>query len=69
MATLPQNVSDMSIDEKYDLLDALMIDIWSQPDDLTEAQKDELDRREAAYRQNPSDTLTWEEVRAGRTSR
>jgi Putative addiction module component len=32
--------------------------------DLTEAQKQELDRRSRAYEANPNDVMTREEVRA-----
>ncbi len=64
MATLPANIRSLSIDEKYDLLDALWVDIEANSPSLTEEQEQELDRRIATYSESPSAVLTWEQVKS-----
>lgn len=65
MVTLPNSISNLSETEKYDLLDALWEDIESHASGLTAEQAEEIDRRVAAYEKDPSDVLTWEQVKAG----
>lgn len=65
MATLPSNISGLSEAEKYDLLDALWEDIESHASGLTPEQAEEIDRRVAAYEKDPSDVMTWDQVKAG----
>ena len=49
---------------------ALAVELWdevtSTPEEIpvTEEQLDELDRRFEAYRRDPSQVATWEEVKA-----
>jgi putative addiction module component (TIGR02574 family) len=65
MATLPNNISGLSDAEKYELIDTLWQDLEAHPPALSAEQAEELDRRVAAYEQNPSDVVSWEQVRAG----
>ena len=65
MATLPANVSRLSTAEKFELLDALWEDLEASGPSLSTEQAKELDRRVAAYEKNPSDVLSWEQVKAG----
>ena len=65
MATLPANIGNLSVTEKYALLDALWEDLEANAPPITAAQNEELDRRVAAYQKNPSAVLTWEQVKAG----
>ena len=64
MSTLPSQISDLSISEKLDLLDALWQDIEGQASTLSLWQTEELDRRTAAYEQSPSAVTPWEQVKA-----
>ena len=58
------DVLELSVPERIQLVE----DIWDsiavipQPVPLTEAQRDELDRRLEDYRQHPEDGSTWDEV-------
>ena len=61
MSTLPQNISSLSVAEKCELLDALWEDLETQGA-LSEEQSAELDRRVAAYEENPSAVVPWEQV-------
>lgn len=63
MSTLPSQISDLSIDEKYELLDALWEDIEAHAHELTDEQTAELDRRIAKYEQDPSNVIPWEQVK------
>jgi putative addiction module component (TIGR02574 family) len=65
MATLPENISNLSEAEKFELLDALWEDIESHTSMLTAEQTEELDRRIAAYEKNPPVGTSWEQVKAG----
>ena len=59
------DVLELSVPERIQLVE----DIWDsiavipQPVPLTEAQRDELDRRLEDYRQHPEDGAPWEEVK------
>jgi putative addiction module component (TIGR02574 family) len=64
MSTLPSAIADLSITEKFDLLDALWQDIESHTPELTDEQSAELDRRVAKYEQDPSAAIPWEQVKA-----
>jgi putative addiction module component (TIGR02574 family) len=59
-------VFQLSPDEKCLLIQELTDDLAEQVEKrpLSQWQIDELERRRAAYLQNPSDVLTWEEVEA-----
>jgi putative addiction module component (TIGR02574 family) len=64
-ATLNEIVA-LSIEERINLVQ----DIWDSiaaeqaSTDLTEMQKQELDRRTADYEMNPDNVTTWEEIKA-----
>ena len=59
------DVLELSLPERIQLVE----DIWDsiaaapQPLPLTQAQRDELDRRLEDYRKNPEDGSPWEEVK------
>ena len=63
MSTLPSQISDLSVTEKFDLLDALWQDIEAHAPTLSDEQSAELDRRMAKYEQDPSDVIPWERVK------
>jgi putative addiction module component (TIGR02574 family) len=56
----------LSVEERINLVQ----DIWDSIAadqacaDLTDVQKQELERRTADYETNPDNVLTWEEIRA-----
>ena len=64
MSTLPSQIADLSVTEKYELLDALWQDIESHSPALSDEQSAELDRRIANYEQDPSAVIPWEQVRS-----
>ena len=68
LATLPANIGSLSASEKFDLLDALWEDLETHAPALSTEQEQELDLRVAAYAENPSAVLSWEQVKAGRPS-
>jgi putative addiction module component (TIGR02574 family) len=65
MATLAENISSLSVDEKFDLLDAIWGDLEAHPQALSSEQEQELDRRIAAYEKNLQIGTSWEQVKAG----
>ncbi|MDQ7782763.1 MAG: addiction module protein [Desulfomonilaceae bacterium] len=59
-------INSLSIDERIRLVEAIWAGITSeagQPD-LTEPQKEELERRLKAHRASPKDVVPWEDVKA-----
>jgi putative addiction module component (TIGR02574 family) len=44
----------------HDLWDSVAVEIEQEP--LTDAQKQEVDRRLAAHRANPSAAIPWEQI-------
>jgi putative addiction module component (TIGR02574 family) len=64
MSNLQQEIGALSQAEKMDLLDMLWDSIEADVPTLTQEQRAELDYRVAHYRQNPSDVIPWEQVRA-----
>jgi putative addiction module component (TIGR02574 family) len=63
------SVSDLlhlSVAERIQLVEDLWDSIAAEPEalELTEAQKEELDRRMAEHKADPSSAIPWEEVRA-----
>jgi len=64
MSNLQQEIGALSQAEKMELLDMLWESIEADVPALTEEQRAELDYRVARYRQNPSDVIPWEQVRA-----
>jgi putative addiction module component (TIGR02574 family) len=62
---LKVEISQLSIAERIQLAEDLWDSILEQPDELplTDAQKQELDRRLESYQQDPTIGSTWEEVK------
>ncbi|HEY3840523.1 MAG TPA: addiction module protein, partial [Bryobacteraceae bacterium] len=58
-------ISSLSAAEKFELLDVLWESLEADLPALTEEQRTELDCRVTVYAQNPSDVISWEQVRAG----
>jgi putative addiction module component (TIGR02574 family) len=65
MSNLQNEIGSLSAAEKFELLDVLWESLEADPPALTEDQRAELDHRVARYQQNPSDVISWEQVRAG----
>jgi putative addiction module component (TIGR02574 family) len=63
--TLNQIIA-LSIQDRIRLVQAILDSIAAEQDhlDLTDTQKQELDRRIDDYEANPDNVLTWEEVKA-----
>lgn len=60
-------MKDLGIDkldrgEQLALAEEILDSLAAAP--LTDAQREELDRRLAAYRANPDDVIPWEEIEA-----
>lgn len=64
-ATLSE-IKALSLDDRIHLVQAIWDSIADEQVhlDLTDAQKQELDRRIDAYDTDPQNVLTWEEVKA-----
>lgn len=59
-------IRKLSLAERIQLFEDVWDSIADEPDawELTQEQKDELDRRVADYEANPKNTFTWDEVKA-----
>ena len=59
------DVLELSVAERIQLVEDIWDSIAAVPDavPLTDAQREELDRRLDAYRRNPAAGSPWEEVR------
>ncbi|HEY2881967.1 MAG TPA: addiction module protein [Pirellulales bacterium] len=64
-------VNALNLDDRIRLVEAVWDGIAAeQPQPvLTEAQKQELDRRLAAHNASPDDVVSWEEVKSAALSR
>ncbi len=64
-ATLSE-IKSLSLEERIHLVQAIWDSIAAEQidPDLTDAQKQELDRRINAYDTDPQNVLTWDEVKA-----
>lgn len=64
-ATLNE-IAALSLEERIRLVQAIWDSIAAEQayPDLTEMQKQEIDRRITDYEANPDDVLTWEEIKA-----
>lgn len=62
---IPPGFDDLSTPEKIEYVQKLWERIAQDADavELTDEQRDELDRRLEAHRQNPEDAVSWAEVR------
>lgn len=58
-------ISQLTTSERIQLVQDIWDSIWSMPEslDLTEAQRQELDRRLQHYRQDPESSVPWDEVK------
>jgi len=58
-------ISQLSTAERIQLVQDIGDSIWSMPEnlDLTEAQRQELDRRLQRCRQEPESSVAWDEVK------
>jgi len=56
---------ELSVPQKLQLVEDLWDSIAAVPESVPvpEWQKEELDRREAQFRQNPDSAIPWEEVK------
>jgi putative addiction module component (TIGR02574 family) len=63
-ATLNE-ISILSVEERIQLVQAIWDSIAAEQiyPDLTDAQRQELDRRVSDYDSNPENVMTWEEIR------
>ncbi len=66
MAVSLAELLELPVEERLKLLEALWESIAELPEalELTEAQKQELDRRLAAYQQDPEAGVPWPELKA-----
>lgn len=67
MATISlSDILKLSVAERIQLAQDIWDSIAAEPDalPLSEAQRQELDRRLEDYRQNPESGVPWEQVRA-----
>ncbi|MHC5734003.1 addiction module protein [Nostoc sp.] len=64
-ATLNE-IATLSVEDRIRIVQAIWDSIAAEQvyPDLTDAQKQELDRRTAEYDSNPDNVLTWEEIKA-----
>jgi putative addiction module component (TIGR02574 family) len=65
MSDLRSQINGLSTAEKVELLEAVWESLETDAMSLTEEQRAELDYRIARHEQNPSDVVSWEQVRAG----
>jgi putative addiction module component (TIGR02574 family) len=63
MSNLPSEIAALSPAEKADLIDALWESLEADAP-LTNAQAEEIDRRIARYQENPTDVISWEQVKS-----
>jgi len=61
---LLNQVSQLSVDERLELVEAIWDTIDPTEIPLTEAQQQELDRRLNDHLDHPDDVVPWEEVKA-----
>jgi putative addiction module component (TIGR02574 family) len=61
----------LSVEDRIQLVEAIWDSISEHPDSLpiTDAQREELDRRLAEHRRNPQDARPWSEVRDSLSSK
>jgi putative addiction module component (TIGR02574 family) len=65
MSNLHDEIANLSTAQKFELLDVLWASIESDAPARTGEQRSKLDDRVAAYKRNPLDVVSWEQVRAG----
>lgn len=64
---VPPEFDELSTSEKIEYVQQLWERIAedSEAVELTDTQRAELDRRLEAHRENPNDTIPWDEVKRG----
>ena len=65
MSNLRNQIDNLSAAEKAELLDEVWESLEADAVSLTDAQRAELDHRIARHERNPSDVLSWEQVKSG----
>jgi len=65
MGDLRSQINSLSAAEKAELLDTVWESLEADAALLTDAQRAELDHRITRHEQNPSDVITWQQIRAG----
>jgi putative addiction module component (TIGR02574 family) len=65
MSDLRNQIESLSTAEKAELLDAVWESLEADALTLTDEQRAELDCRIARLEHNPTDVVSWEQVRAG----
>ena len=65
MSTQLSDILQMSVAERIQLVEDIWDSIAAVPEalTLTEAERAELDRRLAAYAQNPTEGISWDELK------
>jgi putative addiction module component (TIGR02574 family) len=65
MSTELSDILQMSVAERIQLVGDIWDSIAAAPEalPLTDAEREELDRRLAAYAQNPDEGIPWDELR------
>ncbi|MBD3674594.1 MAG: addiction module protein [Planctomycetaceae bacterium] len=63
--TLPPEIRNLSLNERIDLVEQIWESVADEENhfELTDAQKQELERRIADHHQNPQSGRSWEEVK------
>jgi putative addiction module component (TIGR02574 family) len=66
LSTALAEIVSLSVEERIRLVEAIWDSIAAEPGqpELTEAQKQELERRLAAHTASPEDVVSWEDVKA-----
>jgi len=61
------DIAQLSVAERIQLVEDLWDSLAVNPGDvpITQAQRDELDRRLQAHRDNPGEAASWQQVKAG----
>ena len=65
MSTELSDILQMSVAERIQLVEDIWDSIAASPESIsvTDAQKEELDRRLQAHAQNPDEGISWDEVK------
>jgi putative addiction module component (TIGR02574 family) len=64
MSDLRNHIDSLSTTQKTELLDAVWESLEADALSLTDAQRAELDHRMVRHKQNPSDVIPWDDVKA-----
>lgn len=64
MSDLRNEIGNLSVAEKFKLLDVLWESLEADWRVLTDGQRDELDDRLMQHEHNPDEVIPWEQVRA-----